>query len=559
MIRRLQPEPPKLDSAAQKTEKSKDSTEQESLALEFKKLLEKARGGIHGARDEVVALGLALAQAVSTVKTQQVEIRKEATAHDGSDFDEGPAVEECDVQAQVTSRQGEEVVLTSSKSDGPTTLDVEGGEPEIEGEGVADGGEGPLLDESGEEIVLDEQVVFNDLTEFVDEQVLDTETGDVSSESIAYAQGASDGEGDIELQAGFEQVEAETFNQGVTKRARTEAKGEDEASELYDEDEELISTLASPGALSGPVKEVVHRGKKEVDSSQRLSDSGESDVPRDAEFSSQNGEPKWFEPRLMNGLGTGTRSAKDSDQAARMDRRELLPDLGFDLSLGNPGSVREKNREMFLQVTLLRQAYESLKGQMQPLQDARTRASSGAVGGLNGAQQSKATETDTTPRQARYLSKAATQRMLERVETALKEAARTRDGKTISLKLDPANLGQVKVDVSLREGALHARVTPQNKEVLQSLREHAHELQGALRRLGLNVERVTVQVVGESFQQSMQDARSGFDGKSFQQERNNMPGKDAQAPENRFGNEFADVPRAGAMETGVGKADHWIA
>jgi flagellar hook-length control protein FliK len=149
--------------------------------------------------------------------------------------------------------------------------------------------------------------------------------------------------------------------------------------------------------------------------------------------------------------------------------------------------------------------------------------------------------------------------MLERVESALKEAARTRDGKTISLKLEPVNLGQVKVDVSLRDGSLHARVTPQNKEVLTALREHSHELQGALRRLGLNVERVTVQVVGDSFQQSMQESKGFFDGKSFQGDRNNMPGQERQVPENRFGNEFADVSKAGIAEIETAKADHWIA
>ena len=65
MIRRLHEiEPPKLALPSEKSNKSEDSTAQESLASEFKKLLERARSGMAGARDEVSALGFALAQAV---------------------------------------------------------------------------------------------------------------------------------------------------------------------------------------------------------------------------------------------------------------------------------------------------------------------------------------------------------------------------------------------------------------------------------------------------------------------------------------------------------------
>jgi flagellar hook-length control protein FliK len=92
--------------------------------------------------------------------------------------------------------------------------------------------------------------------------------------------------------------------------------------------------------------------------------------------------------------------------------------------------------------------------------------------------------------------------MMERIETALKEAARSRDGKTITLRLDPMQLGQVKCDVSMRDGLLHARITPQNPDVVHAVREHAHELQTALRRLGLNVDRVSVQVMSEKEQGS---------------------------------------------------------
>ena len=76
MIRRLHEiEPPKLSLPSEKSNKSEDPTAKESLASEFKKLLEKARGGLGGARDEVAALGFALSQAVATVHKEQAQLQ----------------------------------------------------------------------------------------------------------------------------------------------------------------------------------------------------------------------------------------------------------------------------------------------------------------------------------------------------------------------------------------------------------------------------------------------------------------------------------------------------
>lgn len=112
-----------------------------------------------------------------------------------------------------------------------------------------------------------------------------------------------------------------------------------------------------------------------------------------------------------------------------------------------------------------------------------------------------AKNAEQTARQARIQPS----RLLERVESTLKEAAKSRDGKTISLRLDPPELGAVKVDVSIRDGSLHARVSAENSQVASVIREKAYELQSMLRKLGLAVEKVTV---------SVQDQKSG-DGGDF--------------------------------------------
>ena len=118
------------------------------------------------------------------------------------------------------------------------------------------------------------------------------------------------------------------------------------------------------------------------------------------------------------------------------------------------------------------------------------------------------------------------------------------------------------MDVTLREGALHARISPENQQVMQALRDHAHELQGALRKLGLDVDSVTVSVASDDFSREMTTGQEMMDGRSFQQERNNMPQQQGQVVDNTVGNELAlrtgadaESVRSGATDA----ADHWVA
>lgn len=83
---------------------------------------------------------------------------------------------------------------------------------------------------------------------------------------------------------------------------------------------------------------------------------------------------------------------------------------------------------------------------------------------------------------------------MEKVEAVLKEAIRAKDGKTLTVRLDPPNLGQIKADVTIKEGSLHARITAETQAVSNLLREHSHDLHTALRKLGLQVERITIAV-----------------------------------------------------------------
>lgn len=231
----------------------------------------------------------------------------------------------------------------------------------------------------------------------------------------------------------------------------------------------------------------------------------------------------------------------------------------------------KRSGEASAQMLLLRQSFEH---RLSPGRDGISAPSGASANNTNGfssgslgvgGRSGSATELRERGRaESNPMSRQAALRMLERVQVTLKEAARARDGKTLSINLEPVDLGRIKVDVSLREGALHARLKPENSQVLQKLREHAHELQAALRKLGLDVERVTVTVSGEeSLEDDLpSDGSPNGNGKGFQEQRNNMPHDERQVVENTFGNELAQgleaVPDEAKTATTVWR-DNWVA
>lgn len=170
---------------------------------------------------------------------------------------------------------------------------------------------------------------------------------------------------------------------------------------------------------------------------------------------------------------------------------------------------------------------------------------SGAVSASRGASSSEA-------RAQRSLPPALATRTFERVEQTLKEVARSKDGKSISLHLNPSELGQVKVDVTLREGTLHARLAAENPQVAQLLRDRAQELQVMLRKLGLNVDKITVAVHsdGQSFSQLEQNLTGQ------ERQRHSDSGKSPNASELGSGS----VPLGDRSITIAGSVlDHWVA
>ncbi len=118
----------------------------------------------------------------------------------------------------------------------------------------------------------------------------------------------------------------------------------------------------------------------------------------------------------------------------------------------------------------------------------------------------KADVTRGESKPAKELSNALQRRTMERVDSVLREVARSKDGKTISLRLDPPDLGTVKVDISFREGSLHVRFAAENPQVAMLLRDRSSDVQSTLRKLGLDLEQVSVSVSSDEGGDTQQQA-----------------------------------------------------
>lgn len=154
------------------------------------------------------------------------------------------------------------------------------------------------------------------------------------------------------------------------------------------------------------------------------------------------------------------------------------------------------------------------------------------------------------PKGSATLTRPQAVRTMERVENALKEVSKSKDGKTISVRLDPPELGTVKVDVSYKDGGIHARIAAEQGSVVHLLKERTHELVVMIRKLGLNVEKVTVTV-------SSQDQNAGTLGSFESFKDGSSASNQGQQGGRRFGVE------QGVMEkptlSPAATDDHWIA
>jgi len=89
-------------------------------------------------------------------------------------------------------------------------------------------------------------------------------------------------------------------------------------------------------------------------------------------------------------------------------------------------------------------------------------------------------------------------KMMERLEQVAKEVERSKDGRSISFRLDPPQLGKVRVDMVMKDGSIHTRLTAESALVAQFLRERGDELQALIRKVLPHLDQATVSFGGSS-------------------------------------------------------------
>jgi hypothetical protein len=560
-------------NAARESGETRDESESASLAEEFKSLLAQLTGQISSMPDQVSALGFALAQSATPqrAKPEDHKDRDKDSDHD---------------------QRGDEQIGTDkdqSGRDNPLSMSL----------GMADRSRGKREDrQSNKEAKVQDKSENNQEVVVQEKEVKQEGYIVTNSEAVDQFQVNS-----VEEVAVTETIETYNINEAENDSASSVI--EDKLNPLNDhsgQDEQTYAALDDRNTIAASKNDKKHKELKEdvkeedpfsITSQVQYSTEENSEksarnvnlrknqtsaednskvveAPKNISVSSQSNTQREHAVNTSmaayekdgSDVNSNFRKTADSPKTVKLSDADKAKDTSDDflanLSIKSPA----RHSDEAVQTLMLRHTFDGLRAAKNDNMDmSRARSQSLAINGTGAASETKSSQGENTAR-GKPLTRPQITRMLERVESTLKEAARGRNGKTISLRLEPVDLGKVKVDVSLRDGALHARIAPENQQVMTSLREHAHELQGALRKLGLDVDSVSVSVTAEEFSGEMATGQGAFGGSSFQDERNNLPGEQAQVVENTFGNKLAERLNAGdesraSMDRSA--EDHWVA
>jgi flagellar hook-length control protein FliK len=138
-------------------------------------------------------------------------------------------------------------------------------------------------------------------------------------------------------------------------------------------------------------------------------------------------------------------------------------------------------------------------------------------------------------------------RLLEKVSKVAEEVRRSKDGKSVSLELDPPTLGKIRVDMTLKDGGLHARLFSENTAVSELVRQKSSEIQMLLRKVATNLNEVTVSFGYEG--NSSNSNTSNQSGSSFSQRE--------QSPQLDFASSYKQLQSS--KEVSIVRSEGWIA
>lgn len=576
MLRRLH-----LDEASRASHLRAPSKEGENqgnqgesdLALEFSRLLDQVQGPIAAAHDEVMALGLALAQAIPLIQKPKQDTQKQ----DQSDRSQDQAQDNGSREVDVSVGDGQDSGTSTRYSLDTKDTGTAQGPQRREATATKDTSEESEDDEKpqdrqltvslndGPDLVVEDGLVADDSAVTVQAEVVEAAAAPVEAEAAVVVVQLEDSSQGPQVEEGPKEVEIKAVLQDVKMAVNSQQSTDDENDDSADAGQDFTSSSeVMANADDVVIRQVKVSGEKNSAAAADQTEEASAASPA-AQSSAAQESGKLDVREVKQALGEGHSVAEQRLQRQREATSKLVQSIkiesthSLEQAATEPGKTASATVDSAFQMTLLRQAFESLRVQKPEASDTKQRTAAPQSVAAGSITEAKASTHEPTARGSKQLSPPLARRMLERVESTLKEAARSRDGKTLSLRLDPANLGRVKVDVSLREGSLHARITPENKQVLVALRENAPELQAALRKLGLNVDSVTVTVTSEAGQDLSEFGRELNNGKSFQDERNNLPNEGRQVAENTLGNELAEPRAVGSKPAETADSDHWVA
>ena len=550
-----------------------DDQERSELSIEFTQLLEQAKGTIATGHDEVMALGMALAQAIPTMQRAREEVEErpehdDAGQHDGEDN----FGDDQDIIDDRSPKQSDCQRLTSdSAASGGKTVEKQGNRDssqevtQVVNGGANDQGQGDQIDiKAGLDLSFMQDQSAQDDSLATTQLVLEEVEGlDVQRAISTVAEQLTASDTQLSDDGNNQQLQLQQIDTKVV----TFRSGDDSKQDDSEEEEQLGSFTSTADVLANEdnlhvIKQERGPSKQHVSELEEGGAQAQPQVMNAEQVVEQKLGVKSVQENLSEGANNLANRIQKQNEALTKQGQTLRAEnvLGAEGAAPAFSKTTEQLQESGIKLMLLRQAFESLRAQRHETNEPKQRQSTPQVGATGATQENKSVSNEGSARGSKNLSRSTTQRMLERVEASLKEAARSRDGKTISLRLDPAQLGRVKVDVTLRDGALHARLTPENQQVFVALREHSQELQSILRKLGLNVDTVTVTVSSDGSKDNSEIGREQTgNGKSFQESRNKMPEHTGQLAENTFGSELAELSAAGTPQSNGVLRDHWVA
>ncbi len=308
-------------------------------------------------------------------------------------------------------------------------------------------------------------------TASVDSEMVNILANQFSSEAISRATAAQ-----ISVKSDIEQRDAKTSQESVAAVVDESSSQEGEG---YQSQEQSASDSQENASQDPVVREIRSSLKKVVDANKLA----EIQAPKELEAASATASvPQVSEAVGQESVGGSNEESSEAGVAVR----NLIANQGQSIPTGipnQPAKVEAATNGVVqgVQPTL---DIKGLKPQIQPsseTQRAEPVAKNKEIAVRNEEQKAgKAT------------SKKDFQLAVQKIEEALKEAVAAKDGKSISLKIEQPTLGPIKVDVTLKEGSLYARIVVESQQVGNALREKSQEIIESLKKLGLGIDSINV-------------------------------------------------------------------